>query len=183
MDAGILQQVIAWRRPWLDEVMGLASAVGAGGFLWIVIGSIAAIFPRHAAAAWRLWLAVALAFVTVDYGVKPFVERPRPFDAMAIQLSVARPTTTSFPSGHSAMAAAGALAATRMFPQAGWVLWPVAATIASSRVYLGVHWPTDVLAGAALGFAAAWLVLGGSSSPRRRTGLRIPPRFWHLSLI
>jgi hypothetical protein len=55
MDAAILQQVIALRRPWLDDVMLLASALGGGGFLWIVIGSIAGIFPRHTAAMWRLW--------------------------------------------------------------------------------------------------------------------------------
>jgi undecaprenyl-diphosphatase len=168
MDAAILQQVLELRRPWLDDVMVGASAVGAGGFLWIVIGSIAGVFPRHTAAMWRLWLAVALAFVIVDELVKPFAVRPRPFDVMPIQLIDARPRTPSFPSGHAAMAAAGALAATRIFPSARWILWPVAVLIGVSRIYLGVHWPTDVVAGAALGMAVGWLVIGGPAPPKPR---------------
>jgi undecaprenyl-diphosphatase len=170
MDAGILQQVLEWRRPWLDDVMVLASALGAGGFIWIVIASIAGIFPRHTAAMWRLWLAVAAAFVIVDTVAKPFALRPRPFEVLSIPLIDARPTTSSLPSGHAAMAAAGALAASRIFPRASWLLWLMAVMIAFSRVYLGVHWPSDVVAGAALGFAVAWLVLGGAgtSKPRPR---------------
>jgi len=170
MDARILQQVIELRRPWLDDLMVLASALGAGGFLWIIIGSIAGLFPRHTAAMWRLWLALGLSFVIGDAFVKPFVARPRPFDVMEVHLIDTRPLTPAFPSGHAAIAAAGALAATRIFPGAGWILWPVAAVIAVSRVYLGVHWPSDVVAGFAIGLAAAWLVLGGPPSPRLRRG-------------
>ena len=162
MDARILQQVIELRRPWLDDLMVLASALGVGGFLWIIIGSIAGIFPRHTAAMWRLWLAVGVSFLIVDDLVKPFFERPRPFEVIAIALIDARPNSPSFPSAHAAMAAAGALAAARIFPQAAPILWPIAAVIAVSRIYLGVHWPTDVFAGFAIGLAVGWLVLGGN---------------------
>lgn len=162
MDAGILQHVIALRRPWLDDVMVVASALGGGGFLWIVLGSMAGIFPKHTKAMWRLWLAVAVSFLIVDDIAKPLTARPRPFDVMEIRLIDARPNTASFPSGHAAMAAAGALAATRIFPRGGWILWPLATLIAVSRLYLGVHWPSDVVAGVAIGLAVAWLVLGGS---------------------
>ena len=145
--------------------MVLASALGAGGFIWIIFGSIAGIFPANTAAMWRLWLAVAVTFVVVDDVVKPLFERPRPFQVMEIALIDARPNTESFPSGHAAMAAAGALAGVRMLPRAAWILWPLATVVALSRVYLGVHWPTDVIAGIALGYAIAWFVLGG----RRRS--------------
>jgi undecaprenyl-diphosphatase len=169
MDAGILQQVIALRRPWLDDVMVLASALGGGGFLWIIIGSIAGIFPRHTAAMWRLWLAVLLSFLIVDDVVKPFFDRARPFDVLEIHLIDARPASASFPSGHAAMAMAGTLAVTRMLPHSGWILWPMAIVIAISRLYLGVHWPSDVAGGILLGFATGWLVLG---PPQRG---RVPP--------
>jgi undecaprenyl-diphosphatase len=169
-DTSLLNQVIQLRRPWLDDLMILASALGAGGFIWIVFGSIAGIFPSNTAAMWRLWLAVAVAFLVVDDVVKPLADRARPFEVLPeIRLIDVRPDTRSFPSGHAAMAFAGALAGARMLPPAGWILWPLAGVIAFSRIYLGVHWPSDVVFGALLGFALAWFVLGGrrtSSVPK-----------------
>jgi undecaprenyl-diphosphatase len=165
-ETSLLHQVIELRRPWLDDLMLLASALGAGGFIWIIIGSIAGIFPKHTAAMWRLWLAVALTFTIVDDVSKPFTGRLRPFQVMTdMKLIDARPASESFPSNHAAMAAAGALALTRMMPGSGWVLWPLALLISGSRIYLGLHWPSDVLAGLILGFAIAWLVLGGRRIP------------------
>ena len=160
-DAAVLGYLLQLRRPWLDDLMLLASALGAGGFIWIIFSTIAGIFPRHTAAMWRSWLAVAVAFVIVDDVMKPLVARPRPFEVMAVTLIDARPSSASFPSGHAAMAAAGALAGTRLLPVAGLILWPLAALVIVSRVYLGMHWPMDVIAGALLGLAVAWFVLGG----------------------
>jgi undecaprenyl-diphosphatase len=65
------------------------------------------------------------------------------------------------------MAMAGALTVTRMLPRSSWILWPIAALIAASRIYLGMHWPTDVVAGAAFGLAVAWFVLGGRPTASR----------------
>jgi membrane-associated phospholipid phosphatase len=162
LDAALLHQVIQLRRPWLDDLMILASALGAGGFIWIIYGSIAGIFPANTAAMWRLWLAIAVTFIVVDDVVKPFFERPRPFEVMTeITLIDARPDSPSFPSGHAAMAVAGALAGSRILPFSGAMLWPLAAVVALSRIYLGVHWPTDVLAGGLMGLAIAWFILGG----------------------
>lgn len=164
----LVRQILALRQPWLDDAMILASALGAGGFIWIVTGSIAGIFPRNTAAMWRLWLAVALSFALVDALVKPLFDRQRPFQTMSdVRLIDTRPLTPSFPSGHAAIAAAGALSVSRMLPHTRWIVWPLAAIIALSRVYLGVHWPTDVIAGALLGLAIGWFVQGGRQPQRR----------------
>src|SRR5688500_19300051 len=99
LDAVLLDYLMQLRRPWLDDLTVLASALGAGGFIWIIFGSIAGIFPATTAAMWRPWLAVAVAFIVVDDIVKPFFERPRPCEVLAdVRLLDARPDSPSFPS-------------------------------------------------------------------------------------
>ena len=142
--------------------MLLASAIGAGAFIWWVTALIAAVFPDKRAAAWRMLLAVALTFAVSDYILKPLFAQPRPYEVdSSITLIGARSSTRGFPSGHAANAFAGAMAGSRLIPYSGWLWWPLAAIIAISRVYIGVHWPSDVIAGAIFGCTIAWFVLGG----------------------
>jgi len=108
-------------------------------------------------------LSVALTFLLVDGVIKPIVHRDRPFEVLPdARLIDSRPLTGSFPSGHAASAVAGALSVGRLLPAASIVWWPLAAVIAVSRIYVGAHWPSDVLAGLVIGWAMAWFVLGGS---------------------
>ncbi len=151
-----------YRAPWLDDLLLSASDVGARGFVWVVAAAILFVFPPRRAGAWRLLLTVGLTYLVVDGVLKTLMWRPRPFDVLAdAYLIAAKPTNSSFPSGHAASAVAGAIAASRVVPEARvvWVL--LALLIAYSRIYVGVHFPLDVLAGALVGTACALFVLGG----------------------
>ena len=164
LDHSLLLLLINSRTPWLDDVMILASAVGSAGFIWWITALITMVFPGKRAAAWRMILAVAFTFAINEYALKPFFDRPRPFVTdSTVTVIDARPLTMSLPSGHTAMAVAGAIAGSRMLPLSAWVWWPLALLIAISRVYIGVHWPTDVVAGAVVGLSTAWFVLGGAA--------------------
>ena len=142
--------------------MLLASALGAGGFLWWVTAVITMVFPNKRAAAWRMLLAIVLTGAVSEYALKPAFGRARPFEVdPAIVVIDAKPTTRAFPSGHAAVAVAAALAGSRLMPGATWLLWPLAAIVALSRIYIGVHWPTDVIGGVVVGVICAWFALGG----------------------
>lgn len=162
MDLSLFTLINGGHAPWGDDLMLLASALGRGGFVWISVALIASVFPRYRMAAWRVILSIGLTFLMVDGVIKPNIDRDRPFETWAdARLIDTRPLTGSFPSGHAASAVAGALSVGRLFPVARVVWWPLAAAIAVSRIYVGAHWPSDVLAGALTGWAMAWFVLGG----------------------
>jgi membrane-associated phospholipid phosphatase len=124
---------------------------------------------RMRAAVWRAVMAVSLAMLLANILIKPLVGRERPFvHGPAASPLVWQPSTRSFPSGHAASAAAGALALARVWPPAAAPLTVLAALIALSRVALGVHYVGDVLAGILVGLLAAIL-----ASPR---GITTPQR-------
>jgi undecaprenyl-diphosphatase len=162
VDAGLFSLINGSPSRPLDEAMLLASALGKAGFVWLTVAVIAAVFPARRMAAWRVVLAVGLAYLLVDGMIKPVIDRDRPYEVRAdARLIDQRPTSGSFPSGHTAAAFAGALAASRVFPAAQLAWWTLAAAVGVSRIYVGAHWPSDVVAGAVLGFGAAWFALGG----------------------
>ena len=163
-------------HPVADTVMVGLSIIGRGGAVWIAIALVLAVLNRsRLRAAAVVLVALALAFVMTDLVVKPLVRRARPFESSELTRVIdRRPLTSSFPSGHAATATAGAITLSRLWPAARFGLWALAALVALSRIYVGVHYPLDVLGGAVLGTASAWMAhrvwpatpetAGGSSS-------------------
>lgn len=136
----------------IDQLLVGLSRAADHSKLWLVLAPVAASFggTRGRRAAERGVLALAFTSAIVNGPLKLLIGRRRPPPRRRIRRM---PRTSSFPSGHSASAFAFAVAATRELPEAGRLLLPLAASVAYSRVYLGVHYPSDVVAGAAFGAA------------------------------
>ncbi len=153
--------------------VGLGVA-GMAGLVWIAIAGVLALSGR---ARPRLVLVTAAAVWIADLltlAIKETVDRPRPYVSIAEVDRLMGAVGSSFPSGHAATSAAGFAVLAIAVPRLAPAFAGLAAAIAFSRIYVGVHYPTDVLAGmaigAAVGAATAWLTLlrsPGTVRPRR----------------
>jgi undecaprenyl-diphosphatase len=164
VDAALFAAINGAHAPLVDRFMLVATWSGVGAAVWFALALAALFWPRRRAAAVRAMLLLGVTLLVTDQIVKRLVDRPRPFNTATVAarvIQVPAPTTTSFPSGHAATAVAGAMAMARVWPAARWTFAILAVLIAFSRIYVGVHYPSDVLAGAVLGLACAWLVLAG----------------------
>lgn len=159
IELGILDLIQTWlRSDLLDVVVPAFTRLGNGGNIWIAWTCLLLIFPKTRRAGAMMAVSLALEGLCCNVVLKPLVARPRPFtENPAVTLLIHQPGDFSFPSGHTgaAFAAASALYFGRD------CLWPLALVLAVlmgfSRLYLYVHFPSDVLAGALLGCAAGWL--------------------------
>ena len=159
-DALIRTWLTAHHTPVVDMAMVSLSVIGRGGAVWLTLAAAAVVHDRrHWLAAARVLLIILLAYGTVDGILKPAFARARPFDAVAdIRVVDRRPTTYSFPSGHAAMAFGGAVGLLAIWPRQRWLLG-LAVAMALSRIYVGVHYPLDVIVGGLVGGAIGWLVV------------------------
>jgi undecaprenyl-diphosphatase len=150
--------IVAHHHPVIDVLMVGLSIMGRAGTVWLAITLVLIILDRrHLRAVGRVVVALLLAYAVTDGLIKPLVARTRPFESpTATRVIDRRPATYSFPSGHAAASVAAALTLTRMWPRGGPVLWLLALLVSFSRIYVGVHYPLDVIGGALVGLACAW---------------------------
>ncbi len=145
--------------PLLDGLMTAVTFLGNAGWVWIVLGCLLAAYPRTRITGICVLASLALGFLVGNVCLKNLAARARPcWLDTSVPLLAASPKDYSFPSGHSLIGFAGAVSIWRMHPRMGSWFLALAGLIAFSRLYLFVHFPTDVLAGAAIGTALAFLV-------------------------
>lgn len=136
----------------MDTAMKLFTFLGEAGWLWILIGIVLAAIPKTRRAGVTVLAALLLSLIVCNVTIKPLVARIRPYELReGLELIIARPTDFSFPSGHASASFAAAAAIFAYHKKWGAGALALAAVIAFSRLYLYVHYPSDVLAGSLLG--------------------------------
>ena len=134
--------------------LGLTRVAGSYGQLWLIIAALLLIFKGTRRAGISVVIAYMAVYLLGHIILKQLISRPRPCQIdQAFALLVARPSSSSFPSTHSAWAFGAATAIFMRHRKLGSAAYAVAALIAFSRMYMFLHFPTDVLFGAALGIA------------------------------
>lgn len=164
--------------PALDFLMPKITALGSAGAVWLLASGALLCTKKYRRQGILLLGGLAAGVLIGNVFLKNFIARPRPcwLDS-SVQLLIANPTDYSFPSGHTLSSVIGATILTKTNRRFGWLAVPLAALIAFSRLYLYVHFPSDVLTAAVLGVAIGEAVyrFGMSAFHRKRPRWRIRP--------
>jgi undecaprenyl-diphosphatase len=140
----------------LRALLRTASRLGDGVFWYALMAALLAYHGGPALPAVLHMLLVGGASTLIYKWLKARTLRPRPYRVLqSIALGAVPLDQFSFPSGHTLHAVAFSILASANFPDTAWVVWPFTALVALSRPVLGLHYPSDVLAGAAIGAVVA----------------------------
>lgn len=157
----------------LDYFAVILSYITTWGLIWIVLGVVLIFFKKTRALGVVLLIALALGFLTGDLLLKHVISRPRPFVMNpGVSLLISPPSGASFPSTHCCFAAAVTTVLLLNGKKLGFVALAATVCIAFSRMYLYVHFPSDVLAGLVLGVicGVAAVVIGNLLKLEKRLG-------------
>ena len=143
-------------NPILDSIMLFITSLGNDGWLWLAIGVVCLLFKKHRKMGLQLLLSMLCTYILGNLILKNVFARPRPCDIdTAVTLLLSRPHGHSFPSGHSINSMVAAVALFLNNKKIGIPAVVIAALIGFSRLYLFVHFPTDVLGGFAIAILVA----------------------------
>lgn len=164
LDGEILLQIQQHlRTDMLTPFMKIVTFLGNGGWFWILCAVVLLAVPKTRKTGYAAVLSLIFGVIVTNLLLKNIVARPRPFaEIEALIPLIAKPTDFSFPSGHTTASFAVALVMLRMLPKKiGIPAVVLAALVAFSRLYLGVHYPTDVLAGFVVALVGSSLAVWG----------------------
>ncbi len=143
--------------PFMDSLMKFITFFGNAGWFWIVLGLTLSFIPKTRKIGLTVCLALLINLIVCNITLKPLIARERPYDLVeGISLIIDAPTDFSFPSGHTSASFAAACAIFA-YNKKWWGTAAVvfASILAFSRLYLYVHFPTDILGGIIVGIVCA----------------------------
>ena len=171
MELQILHMIQGWHTDWLSAIMIFFTKLGDEGFLWIAVSIVLLLFPKTRKCGVAMALSMLLTTILGNKIIKNIVARPRPFAVdESVKLLIEQPGQYSFPSGHTANGFTAAVSIFLFYKKPGIAALVVAGIIAFSRMYLFVHYPTDILGGIVLGTLDAALVYWGILKWQKRKG-------------
>lgn len=180
LDYQILAAIIAHvRSDFLTPLVLFITHLGDGGTVWIILAALCLLRRQTRPCGVTMLLALLIGLLVGNMTIKPLVARPRPFLTYPELTNLIKQGGWSFPSAHAMSSFAAATSFFLFFRRSGHAVYGIpvlvlAALIALSRLYVCVHYPSDVFCGALLGVALAflstWLVREGTSLYHDRTG-------------
>ena len=142
----------------LDIFLSCITHLGDAGLFWFALAVVLILIPKTRKVGLHMGIALIFGTLVCNVTLKPLVARIRPYDAdPSIVLLVKAPHDYSFPSGHTAASFEGAVSIWMHDKKSGAAALVLASLIAFSRLYLMVHYPTDVLGGLVIGIMSAIL--------------------------
>ena len=144
----------------MDKAMVIITSLGNGGAIWIIIAALLMINKKYRKIGFMALCALILSTILGEGILKHVVQRIRPSaDIPVINMLITKPLSYSFPSGHTASSFAVAGVMAKYFKKYAAGFLGLASLIAFSRLYLYVHYPTDVLAGIILGLICSGIII------------------------
>ena len=157
-----------------DFLMPLITSLGNGGWIWLVLGILLLLNKKHRRAGLLLLLSLAIEVILCNVLLKPLVARPRPFMAdPSVEVLIPLPSDYSFPSGHTSASFAATASLFFCREKSRYPALILSVLIAFSRLYTGVHYPSDIVAGVVIGTVGSVAAMFFLDSVQRRCKLNI----------
>ena len=157
LEFNILYAIQNLRTEWLDFIMKFLSFLGNGGQIWIITGITMLFFKKYRKCGFAILLSLIFCLIFGNGILKNLIARERPcWMDESIRLIIDSPTDYSFPSGHTLSSFAASLCIFKYHKKLGIAAIIIASLIAFSRLYLFVHFPTDILGGICLGIVISY---------------------------
>lgn len=152
MELSILHGIQELHNGFLDSVMLFFSSIGNGGMVWIILSLVFLVTKKYRRCGIGMAISLVAMLVIGNIFLKNLIARPRPcWVDQSVTLLIPNPKDYSFPSGHTFAAFAAAFTIFLYHRKEGILALAAAGVIAFSRMYLFVHYPTDILGGMVLG--------------------------------